>query len=77
MHLNIISIPFQPEDTATDNHRKEYVNMKQILWHKSMEEIISSIILLSAFGMMLQCGDGITQTVFPHILMLSADYEEQ
>jgi hypothetical protein len=42
-----------------------------------MSEIVSSIEALSEIGHHLLCGDGVDRTIFPHILILSADYEEQ
>jgi hypothetical protein len=42
-----------------------------------MFEIVHSIEFLSEAGYHMRCGDNIDRTVFPHILILSADYEEQ
>jgi hypothetical protein len=42
-----------------------------------MSEIVSSIEPLTETGYNLRCGDGADRVIFPHILILSADYEEQ
>jgi len=42
-----------------------------------MFEIVKSIESLAETGHHLVCGDGVERLVFPHILILSADYEEQ
>ena len=42
-----------------------------------MFEIIQSIESLTSTGHHLLCGDGVERSVFPHILILLADYKEQ
>jgi len=42
-----------------------------------MREIISSLEPHTKFGHNLRCGDGVSRTIFPHIIILSSDYEEQ
>jgi len=50
--------------------------MKREIWHRAVERIIQSMIPYSEVGYSLMCGDGVYQHVYPHISVLSADYEE-
>ncbi|KAF8900821.1 hypothetical protein CPB84DRAFT_1815310 [Gymnopilus junonius] len=54
-----------------------YVNFKRIVWHRSLYEILDSIWLYGKTGFQKECGDNISRWLFPIILILSADYEEQ
>ena len=67
----------QPEEDSRESGKKHYVRLKREIWHRAMYEIVSSIESLTETGHHLRCGDNIDRTVFPHILILSADYEEQ
>jgi len=51
--------------------------MKRIVWHKAFLEILKSIESFAEVGCMFNCADGILRWIFPLILILSADYEEQ
>ena len=53
------------------------MRLKREIWHRAMYEIVSSIESLTETGHHLHCGDKVDRTIFPHILILSADYEEQ
>ena len=65
-----------PED-AGETGKKGYVNFKRVVWHKAFYEIIESLELYAKTGYRLKCGDGVQRWLFPIILILSADYEEQ
>jgi hypothetical protein len=39
--------------------------------------VIKSIIEYSKTGCFFKCGDGVVRWIFPILLILSADYEEQ
>jgi len=53
------------------------VNFKRVVWHDSFYELLDSIHIHSKTGFHIRCGDGIVRHLFPAILILSADYEEQ
>jgi len=53
------------------------VNFKRVVWHDSFYELLDSIRIHSKTGFHIRCGDGIVRHLFPAILILSADYEEQ
>ncbi|KAH8984062.1 hypothetical protein EDB86DRAFT_3066194 [Lactarius hatsudake] len=54
-----------------------YVNFKRTVWHESFFMIVQSITTHSKTGCWIECGDGVRRWLFPIILILSADYEEQ
>ncbi|KAF8896734.1 hypothetical protein CPB84DRAFT_1681981 [Gymnopilus junonius] len=69
-------LPIVTED-AGETRKKGYVNFKRIVWHKSLYEILDSIRLHGKTGFLKTCGDNIVRWLWPIILILSADYEEQ
>ncbi|KAH7903322.1 hypothetical protein BJ138DRAFT_1020830, partial [Hygrophoropsis aurantiaca] len=54
-----------------------YVNFKRVVWHKAFAKLLESISLLSKTGYAHKCYDKVLRYLFPLILILSADYEEQ
>ena len=53
------------------------MNFKRVVWHDSFYELFDSIRVHSKTGWHIGCADKIVRFLFPGILMLSADYEEQ
>jgi Plavaka transposase len=47
------------------------------VWHKAFYEIVESIEKHTELGFSLYCGDGVRRKLYPYILIVSADYEEQ
>ena len=47
------------------------------MWHKAFYKIIESIEKYAELGFALDCGDGVRRKIYPFILIVSADYEEQ
>jgi hypothetical protein len=47
------------------------------VWHGAVFHIIKSISGPSIIGQMVKCGDEITRLLYPIILILAADFEEQ
>jgi hypothetical protein len=72
--LNSLS---QVKEDAGETKKKRFVNLKRIVWHEAFEAILKSIIGPSEHGVSVMCGDNVRRWLFPVILMLSADYEEQ
>jgi len=70
-------ITHQPEEDSRESGKKHFVNLKCQVWHLAVFEVIRSIEALTETGYQIQCGDGVEHNIFPHILILSADYEEQ
>ncbi|KAG2117609.1 hypothetical protein DEU56DRAFT_874099 [Suillus clintonianus] len=57
--------------------KKNYVDFKNAVWHTSFYQLLASVAKLSTTGYWFECGDGIQRHLWPLILILSADYEEQ
>ncbi|CAA7262265.1 unnamed protein product [Cyclocybe aegerita] len=66
-----------PEDVAGEKGKRWFVNLKREIWHEAVALIVALIELYTKLGAAVQCADGVTHQLFPHILMLSADFEEQ
>jgi hypothetical protein len=67
----------QIEDAEEDKDKPDWVNFKRVIWHESFYKLLKSIEAISVAGFAAHCGDGVTWVVYPLILILSADYEEQ
>ncbi|KAG1840639.1 hypothetical protein F4604DRAFT_1598758 [Suillus subluteus] len=57
--------------------KKNYVDFKNAVWHTSFYQLLASVAQHSNTGYWFECGDGIKRRLWPVILILSADYEEQ
>jgi hypothetical protein len=57
--------------------KKNYVDFKNAVWHTSFYQLLASVAKHSNTGYWFECGDGIRRHLWPLILILSADYEEQ
>ncbi|KAF8961518.1 hypothetical protein BDZ97DRAFT_1921202 [Flammula alnicola] len=69
-------LPIVPEDEA-EKGKKSYVDFKRVVWHQSFFKLLETIAQYSKTGCWVKCGDGIERQLFPVVLILSADYEEQ
>ncbi|KAG2741161.1 hypothetical protein P692DRAFT_201727134 [Suillus brevipes Sb2] len=69
-------LPIVPTDSNEDG-KLSYTNLKRVVWHKAFVKLLESIILYSKTGFAHKCFDGIMRWLYPLILLLSADYEEQ
>lgn len=67
----------KPPEPASETHKRKWVDHKRRVWHESVTEILASIRNAAAFGMPVLCGDGIRRVIYPNILIISADYDEQ
>ena len=67
----------KPKEDSRESGKKHFVRLKRKVWHLAVFEIIKSIEALTETGNQIKCGDGVEHNIFPHILILSADYEEQ
>ena len=67
----------QVEEDSGETGKTGFVNHKQVVWHKSFFLLLETIILYSKTGFHHLCADQIRRWLFPILLILSADYEEQ
>ncbi|KAF6755064.1 hypothetical protein DFP72DRAFT_1033140 [Ephemerocybe angulata] len=56
---------------------KEFADYKRVVWHGCLGKLFESILEKGMKGCWIKCGDGVERWLFPFILILSADYEEQ
>jgi len=68
---------FKVEEDAFKTNQGGFANFKNIVWHEAFRRILRSIMVISKTGCWYKCADGILRHLFPLILILSADYEEQ
>ncbi|KAG2057487.1 hypothetical protein BDR06DRAFT_980881 [Suillus hirtellus] len=64
-------------EKADEEGKTGFVNFKHIVWHKSFLKLLELIVQYSKTGYVHQCFDMIICWLFPILLILSADYEEQ
>ncbi|KIN98821.1 hypothetical protein M404DRAFT_966485 [Pisolithus tinctorius Marx 270] len=57
--------------------KKLFANFKNRIWHELFKKILDTISEYSKTGYWVRCWDGVACRLFPTILILSADYEEQ
>jgi len=66
-----------PED-AEEEGKLGYTILKRIVWHNSFSKILDEVVIYSWTGYAHTLSyDKITRTLFPTLLILSGDYEEQ
>ncbi|KAG2090891.1 uncharacterized protein F5147DRAFT_764362 [Suillus discolor] len=66
-------VPEDPEHAG----KSSFVDFKNAVWHESFLKLLESVIQISRTGYLFECGDAIQRLLWPLILILSADYEEQ
>jgi hypothetical protein len=75
LKTNLIRV--QIDDDPKNKGLPNWVNFKRVIWHASFYKLLESIEHLSKVGYWVECGDGVKPHIFPLILILAADYEEQ
>jgi hypothetical protein len=71
------SILLKVSEDPKEEKKKAFVNFKRAVWHSAFHVVLRSILEYSRTGCWLKCGDRIDHWLFPILLILSADYEEQ
>ncbi|KAG2062537.1 hypothetical protein BDR04DRAFT_1123877, partial [Suillus decipiens] len=69
-------LPIVPED-AGEEGKLGYTTLKHIVWHESFFKLLEHAAQYSKTGYSHKCHNDVLQWLFPIILILSADYEEQ
>ena len=67
----------QVKDDPKHKKNREWVDFKKVIWHACFRKMFESISEYSKTGCWVKCGDGVERQIFPRILILSADFEEQ
>ncbi|KAG2741149.1 hypothetical protein P692DRAFT_20688451, partial [Suillus brevipes Sb2] len=69
-------LPIVSED-ADEDGKPGFVNFKRVVWHESFLKLLELVVQYSKTGYTHQCFDKVMRWLFPILLILSADYEEQ
>ncbi|KAG1899351.1 uncharacterized protein F5891DRAFT_1128989 [Suillus fuscotomentosus] len=69
-------LPIVPED-AGEEGKLGYTTLKCVVWHESFFKLLELAAQYSKTGYLHKCHNNIVRWLFPVILILSADYEEQ
>ncbi|KIJ59110.1 hypothetical protein HYDPIDRAFT_177922 [Hydnomerulius pinastri MD-312] len=69
-------LPIVPED-AEEEGKLGYTNLKRVIWHESFAQLLNDVTRYSTTGYAYTCYDKVMRWLFPIVLILSADYEEQ
>lgn len=70
-------MPTQVDTAAEDKGRPSWVNFKRVVWHAAFYKLLESIEAYSVTGCWVNCGDKVARHIYPLVLMLVTDYEEQ
>ncbi|KAF9045535.1 hypothetical protein BJ165DRAFT_1415498 [Panaeolus papilionaceus] len=69
-------LPILPE-ISSESGKQGFIRHKREVWHEAMSQIFKSLADWMELGTAIQCGDGVVRHIFPRLVMISADYEEQ
>ena len=68
----------KPKDSDQgDASDKTFVEFKRVVWHECFKKLLESIQDFSKNGCWVKCGDDVKRWLYPAVIILSADYEEQ
>jgi hypothetical protein len=76
-HLFDHSYIFQVPEDAGEEGKLGYTTLKRVVWHESFLKLLEHAAQYSKTGYLRKCHNDILRWLFPVILILSADYEEQ
>ncbi|KAJ3555947.1 hypothetical protein NM688_g2296 [Phlebia brevispora] len=65
------------EEEETEKGKPAFINLKRGMWHACYRKILELLLSAAKTGHMWKCGDNKERWLFPVILLLTADYEEQ
>ena len=68
---------FKEFEDVEEGGKSAYAQFKRVVWHEAMYKLLESIESLSEIGFQFKCSDGKKRLIFPCVMILSADYEEQ
>ncbi|KAI0681797.1 hypothetical protein C8T65DRAFT_598069, partial [Cerioporus squamosus] len=70
-------LPIVSVEDEEEEGKKGYTNLKRVIWHESFWVLLEEFQKQYPVGFRTRCGDNVERTLYPVILILSADYEEQ
>ncbi|OJA20946.1 hypothetical protein AZE42_03510 [Rhizopogon vesiculosus] len=65
------------KENSKHSKKTSFVNFKNAVWHESFLKLLETVIVHSKSGYWFDCWDHVQRLLWPLILILSADYEEQ
>ncbi|EPQ59138.1 hypothetical protein GLOTRDRAFT_103193 [Gloeophyllum trabeum ATCC 11539] len=65
------------KESPKDSGKSSFADFKQIVWHEAFYKLLTDVEKYARTGYAFECADKIIRLLFPIILILSADYEEQ
>lgn len=74
---NLSDVTMKVAEDPSETGKKGFVNHKHAVWHSCFLKFLESVAMHSKTGYHHPCADGVTRWLFPLVLILSADYEEQ
>ncbi|KAJ7573387.1 hypothetical protein C8J56DRAFT_1066092 [Mycena floridula] len=63
-------------EEAMERGKTKWVNLKSIIWHKSMDHLFAKLVEYSTTGNTVRCSDDLSRWLFPMVGIISADTEE-
>ncbi|KAH9848281.1 hypothetical protein C2E23DRAFT_739970 [Lenzites betulinus] len=64
-------------EQETKEGTKRFVVLKRAIWHDSFWILLRTVAKYATTGYKYKCGDGVERVLYPFIIMIVADYEEQ
>ncbi|OJT09918.1 hypothetical protein TRAPUB_13606, partial [Trametes pubescens] len=64
-------------ESEAEEGKKGFTNFKRAIWHESFKILVHTVSQYAKTGYKFQCGDDIERILYPVIIILVADYEEQ
>ena len=64
-------------EDENEEKKKGFTNHKRVVWHAAFRVLLEKVKTYGTIGYSCRCGDDIVRILYPIILMLVADYEEQ
>ncbi|KAI0369554.1 hypothetical protein BV20DRAFT_1078292 [Pilatotrama ljubarskyi] len=70
-------LPVVRVEDENEKRKRPFATYKAVIWHEAFWVLLKAIAAYAKTGYKFRCGDGIERILFPIILMLVPDYEEQ
>lgn len=67
----------QIAEESSESGKKNFVLHKNIVWHEAFRKFLEQLVEYAKSGYWHLCADNVLRWLFPILLILSADYEEQ
>ena len=66
----------QVEDEKEEG-KAGFVKLKRVVWHEAFWVLLAVVAKWAKLGQAFKCGDDVVRVLYPIILLLVSDYEEQ